>query len=495
MFVAGKKRKAADSARPRAPAGSAQDTAAKQIERVYRLGSESLRQRQYRAALDHFNRGIALASNAQQPSAKLFEKRALALLHLREFARVASDAQQAIALDSNSAHAYALLARGLMMQNKPSDALTALERGRRQVSPMAAGFRYLATLQESVRKQLDPAYVPKQDPQSDPVVRLPVELNVLILQQMDLESLLVCRRVSRAWQRLVDGIPALWGDISMADEASAGRPMRVSARVLRLVLRLAGQSLVAVNVPDGSLLGDAALAAVRATNRPLLRSIHIGRLSASASALGQLLGESALTSVRLPYCSDVTDSTLEQLSQHLPTLRILDISGCAQVRMKTLFRQFRTATLQELYLNDHPGLPEFLVYCVRYRTFASLRVLHIAVYDQAVFAQYSGLGPLMVYLGRLGPRPCPFPELRSLNMDGIWEPTVSSRRFESAGLKGIISSCNLVPAQCRSISAREASVATDLDLFRVFHTCMSTIYTLHLTKAVQLTDSMVRRLT
>ncbi|KAJ1948891.1 hypothetical protein FBU59_001388, partial [Linderina macrospora] len=464
MFVAGKKRKATGSQQSRPRLANPADTPAAQIQRFYKLGSENFRQRQYRIALDFFNRSIAIASNEKQHSAKLFEMRAHTYLKLRDFTRASDDAKQAIILDSNSAIGYAHLVSSLATTGKVDDALAVVNRGIKEVSSTANGYRYLETQRQSILKQLDPSYVPKGDQRSDPVARLPEDISVAVLRLLDLPTLLVCRRVSKIWRQVVDSAAVLWSDPlvvahNAVSQLAAALPAytkiqrvnavrsngRVPAKVLRLVLRLAKGSLVSVCVPDGSLLNPKVLEEIYACRRPLLQKIHIGKATGLTTvALAGLLRHvvpTNLVSVRLPYCPHVATDTMQVLASRVPHLRVLDISGCAQVRMKGFFKAWRntlageeSVPLQELYLNDHPGLPEFLVYSVRYRLFANLRILHMAVRDHTVYTMFSGLGPLIQYFHQLPEFGTPFPYLQELNIDGVWDATVSARRFESERL-------------------------------------------------------------
>ncbi|KAJ2825269.1 hypothetical protein GGI24_003205, partial [Coemansia furcata] len=88
MFIAGRKRKAATGSPSQALGSrSALPTLAfgVEIDRWYVLGRENFRERQYRNALDYYNRAVALAANEGVRDAKLYEARAHTLYKLREF--------------------------------------------------------------------------------------------------------------------------------------------------------------------------------------------------------------------------------------------------------------------------------------------------------------------------------------------------------------------------------------------------------------------------
>ncbi|KAJ1852907.1 hypothetical protein LPJ73_002739, partial [Coemansia sp. RSA 2703] len=90
MFVAGKKRKLGSLGASKATATTVTPTStntsesggssdASVVDRWYALGTENFRSKQYRNALDYFNRSVAAAKNEGIRDAKVYEARALTL--------------------------------------------------------------------------------------------------------------------------------------------------------------------------------------------------------------------------------------------------------------------------------------------------------------------------------------------------------------------------------------------------------------------------------
>ncbi|KAJ2845092.1 hypothetical protein IWW36_004929, partial [Coemansia brasiliensis] len=205
MFVAGKKRKipnphgqATPNVRPRLSgpsyaAASAETAAKAEIDRWYKLGMENARERQYRVALDYYNRAIATALNEKIRNARLYEARAGVLQKLGDLKRAMNDAKEAIVIDSSSIAGFLCVSSILALTGKLMDALDVIDRGLRTIDAQTAGYTQMVTHKESIKQQLDPSYVPVDSFKSDPFQRLPEDLAVLILKQLDVRMLVVCR--------------------------------------------------------------------------------------------------------------------------------------------------------------------------------------------------------------------------------------------------------------------------------------------------------------
>ncbi|KAJ2809880.1 hypothetical protein FBU31_008105, partial [Coemansia sp. 'formosensis'] len=175
-------------------------------------------------------------------------------------------------------------------------------------------------------------------------------------------------------------------------------------------------------------------------------------------------------------------------------LRALDISGCIRVSAKHLFMAFgsvlvgahATTRIEELIINDHPGIAEFLVYSSKHPLFAKLQVLHTAIRDQAVFSKFKKLGPLLAYFQRIQITQAPFPDLRELNIDGVWDTTISTHRFESTQLSSIMWRCRLFSCNLRRFSALDSSSVSHAQMQNFFQHNLSSLQQLHLTRATNL---------
>ncbi|KAJ2299542.1 hypothetical protein IWW55_004158, partial [Coemansia sp. RSA 2706] len=471
MFVASKKRKAPPGAWPAsartrtnasrsaaaAPAGALRAVDA-EISKWYLLGVENARERQYRVALDYYNRAIALALNEGIKGARLYESRAHTLHKLGEVKRAMDDAKEAIVIDANSTAGFIRMALILADTGKPKDALDVLNRGLKTVDPQTSGYAQMNVQRMSVERLLDPSYVPQLDSRSDPIRRLPEDISVLILRRLDTRMLLTCRVVSRAWMALIDSTPVMWSrpcytsrnavqDLANQLPAYAKlrrqlskQTTRISERTLRLVLERSRGSLALLCLPDGAVATSATIDALLAHRRPCLESVHIGRTAAiDDNLINRVLNwglSPQIAEIRLPYRTCIGNDAIGVIAGSVPGLRVLDISGCVNVRIKHLFKAWNAvqsdaqspSALEELYLNDHPGIPELLVYSTKHRHFGNLKVLHISIRDQNVLSMYTGLGPLINYLQRIQNAQIPFPNLMELNIDGIWDATIASRR-------------------------------------------------------------------
>ncbi|KAJ1963920.1 hypothetical protein GGI12_001746 [Dipsacomyces acuminosporus] len=537
MFVAGKKRKSAASpqgyggggSRPKTSYGAgaslAEPVPAQAINRWYKLGLENFRERQFRNALDYYNRAIALSMKEGIKDSKLYEARSHTLYKLREFQRAMDDAKESIVIDGSSPAGYIQMAGILAATGKPKDALAVASRGLQDANQQSASYKHLQAVRESVLKQLDPSYVPAGNAESDPMIYLPEDLCVLILRLLDIRSLFLCRGVSRRWMSLADNTPVLWSNPCYSQQMPGFRPSEylpsylkekqrlvysreraIPDRAVCTVFERSRGGLTSVTVPEGSLLTKKSLSTLLKYRRPHLHHMHISRDpglgSATANQILNKIVPTAMTEVRLPYCTGIDIDTINTAVRHIPQLRVLDISGCASIRMKhffmawgtTLARAGDSTRLEELYLNDHPEIPCFLVYSVRHTHFRNLRTLHMAIKDEAVFSAISGIGPLVEYFQRIEDIQTPFPRLKALNMDGVWDATASAHRFVSGHIQALVSRCNILPYGFEQLSALESSAVTRDSLFHTLRFCLGTLRQLHLTKAISFDSEVLTAL-
>ncbi|KAJ2808792.1 hypothetical protein H4R20_000650 [Coemansia guatemalensis] len=541
MFVAGKKRKghskvpAARSVRLRedlsksahARGSATRDVQQREAEvnKWYRLGIENAREQQHRAALDYYNRAVALATNEGLKMAKLYEARSHTLYRLGEHQRAMVDAKEAIHIDENSAAGFARMATILAATGKAKEALAVIHKGLETVDPHVYGYAHLETLRMSVMQQLDPSYVPAVDPRTDPFRRLPEELAILILLWLDTRALVLLRGVARHWLSLIDNAPALWSrpcyaSLNISQRLTHRLPAytklrsglqqsksRVPDRALRHVFEKSRGGLALLHFPDGSAPSSATLEVLFAHRRPRMSSVVVDCTAVlDAPVMHRILNlcmSPQISEIRLPYRCNLNNDVMAAIACSTPTLRILDISGCVNVNVKHLFRAWGTTLsdalgstmMEELYLNDHPGIPELLVYSAKYSHFRNLKVLHIAIRDQTVFSLFTGLGSLFRYFLRIPDAQVPFPNLMELNIDGLWDTTISSRRFESSQTSLLVSRCRLLCTGLHRLSALESSSAGQVALYSALERCFSTLRKLHLTRAMGLSTQMLLRLT
>ncbi|KAJ2710402.1 hypothetical protein H4R19_003759 [Coemansia spiralis] len=530
MFVAGRKRKAqGDSPAPgragqrartsATPVGDDQQRVRAEIGRLLLLGAENTRERQHRTALDYYNRAVALAKNEGIEDARLYEARSHALYKLGEYSRAMDDAKDAIRANAGAAAGYTRMATILAMTGKPGDALVVVDRGLAAVGAQDAGHAYLETQRMSILRLLDPAYVPPLNTRTDPVVRLPSDVAVLVLGRLDLRALLRCRAVARHWMALIDATPGLWSRPTYVPLAPGeelllqvpgsvklrrllGKQQQASSRVpdwaLRLVFERSRGGLAALCIPNGTEVTAATLDALFEHKRPRLATVDIGQTASLASnTVDRVLRwcySAQLTEIRVPYREDIDSATMAAIARGAPALRILDISGCVKVRVKQLFRAWNpmledaqeSTTLEELYMNDHPGVLELLVYSTKYNHFGGLRILHMAVTDRLGPAGYPGLGPLLEYFRRIPNPQVPFPALVELNIDRVWDLAPAARRFDSNQAVLLITILRLLCAGLRRLSALESSAIGDVRLFASLHGCFPTLRQLHLSRALNL---------
>ncbi|KAJ1905176.1 hypothetical protein LPJ81_002070 [Coemansia sp. IMI 209127] len=501
------------------------------IKRYYILGQENARERQYRAALDCYNRAIAVSMNeAIAKEAKLYVARAHVLYKLREFTRAMDDAKEAIAIDGNSAAGYTQMAGILAATGKRRDALAVLEGGFYTVDRGAAGYAHMETLRATIARQLDPsAVMDLRAKTTDPMVHLPSDLLILVLRNLDIRTLVVCRAVSRRWLALLDNTPVLWSYPLFAPTSAVTRLAqqlpayqklqkwikknntcgRIPDRILRFVFQKARGSLVSATVPSNSLVSGKTLDALLAQKRPCLRQIDISRVAeVGPDMVGRMLNgwcvPNNIVALRLPYCTSVDNSAISTIVRHAPRIRTLDISGCHSVRVKHMFKAWSSvlldshdsAAIENLYMNDHPGIPDLLVYSTRYCHFAKLKSLHIAIYDQRVLSMFSSIAPLVDYLRRSQAHrtqqsSAPFPQLEELNVDGIWDIPVSSLRFGSNVLCNLVFQCKIFAKGLRRLSAVESPGIDRNQLGEALWSCLPTLQRLHLTRATNIDTQLL----
>ncbi|KAJ2344995.1 hypothetical protein GGF43_005325, partial [Coemansia sp. RSA 2618] len=448
--------------------------------------------------------------------------RAHTLHKLGECTRAMDDAKEAVAIDGGSAGGYMRMAAILAATGRPRDALGVLGRGLRAVGEGGPGFAQMDVQRMSVERLLDPAYAPRADARRDPLWRLPGDVAVLVLRLLDTRMLAVCRAVSRRWAALIDAAPVLWSRPRFAraaggvQELAAQLPAYAKARrlqarqgagvpehVLRRVFERARGSLAALCFPDGAVVAAATVDALLAHRRPCLRSIDVARTAAISEALvNRVLNwglSPQIAAIRVPYRSHIGDAAMEVIARGVPALRVLDISGCTKVRVKHLYKAWNAVLadahgatrLEELYMNDHPGIPELLVYGTKYRHFSGLKVLHIAIRDQGVLSMCAGLAPLMNYLQRIPNAQIPFPALAELCIDGLWDATIAARRFESVSTALVVSRSRLLCSGLRRLSALDAAFVGAAPLYEALAPCFATLRRLHLTRAASLDSAMV----
>ncbi|KAJ2035396.1 hypothetical protein H4S03_004336 [Coemansia sp. S3946] len=517
MFVAGRKRKQAAEPNQASTSHSTLSTSAPlaEVHRWYVLGRENFRERQYRNALDYYNRAVALAGNEGIRDAKLYEARAHTLYKLREFTRALSDAKEAIRINAHSSAGYICMASILDDSGRPKVALEVVERGLSQVDRSAPDYKDLQLLHSSLSLRLDPTYELEFESDFDPIRRLPTDLVVMIMRLLDTRMLYICRSVSTRWLNLIDNTPVIWSKPCYLVES----PARTLARqlpgyskaqkrmqqrayrappdaVVQRVFEKSQGSLVVATVPDGLAVSAKVLKALLACRRPNLAQIAFGRASALKSeSIYRILSwclPAMVTDIRLPYCVQVGDEEIKVIAKLGHKLRALDISGCIRVSMKRLFVAWNSVLvdastgIEELIINDHPGIAELLIYSSKLRHFAKLRVLHAAIRDQAVFAMVKNLGPLLGYFRQMQITQAPFPDLRELNIDGLWDTTLSAHRFESTRLSTLLGACRLFSCNLRRFSALDSSAASHDQMQSLFSQNLSSLQQLHLTRATAL---------
>ncbi|KAJ1719854.1 hypothetical protein LPJ53_005448 [Coemansia erecta] len=532
MFVAGKKRKlgslgvstSATASATTDTAGSAESSEASAVDRWYALGTENFRSKQYRNALDYYNRSVAAAKKDGIRDAKVYEARALTLYRLKEYSRAMDDAKDAIRINPHSAIAYSHMANVMAATGKPQEALEIVDRGLLTIDPQVPGYKHMQAMRESLMKKLDPSYVPQECTDSDPVARLPTDICVVAFSLLDTRSLVACRSVCRRWLALIDSNPVLWSRpcfstsnpvSELAQQLPAyskfGRMLRLlgdSDRVpdsaLCTVLKFSREALKALVIPDAAEPSLRTLNVLFAYKRPLLENINIGRgAKLNAPVFGRVLSHclaANVSAIHVPYSALVTDSHIATIARSVPQLRSLDISGCAGVRIRQLFRAWnatltdshRVTCLERLYLCDHPGIPEFLVYSCKHRHFSNLRVLHLAIRDQNVYARISSIAPLMRYFEQIDAVGVPFPSLCELNIDGIWDATTSVNRFESQHTSSLVLQSHLINVGLRRLSALNASAVGSIPLLASLQRCISTLEQFHLTRASGLSPDIMQ---
>ncbi|KAI9500954.1 hypothetical protein GGI25_005389 [Coemansia spiralis] len=487
------------------------------INRWYIIGMENFRERQYRTALDYYNRAIALSMNEGLcRDARLYEARSHVLYKLREFVRAMDDAKEAIVIDAGSTAGYTHMAGILAATGKLYDALAVLEQGLCRADRQSTGYPHMLTLRASLMKQLDPtAKLPVRVVETDPVVRLPADLAILVLRELNTRTLILCRAVSKRWLALIDNTPVLWSRVCFSYPTAVSRLAqqlpaytkvqkwiiknssdRVPDKILRFAFKKAQGSLVTAFVPEKSVVSTKTLDLLLAQNRPCLKQIDVSSTAAiNSSLVERMLGgwcmPTSISTIRFPYCTNVDNNTVSIIARCVPRLRILDISGCAQVRVKHLFKAwssvladaYDSTSIEELYMNDHPGIPDLLVYSTRHCHFANVKTLHIAIQDQRVFSMFSGLAPLVEYLRRNQNSRTLFPRLTDLNMNGIWDATVASQRFESTLLHSLVFQCRLVAEGLSRLSAVDSSAISRTQLVESLQRCLPTMQHLHITRA------------
>ncbi|PIA13074.1 hypothetical protein COEREDRAFT_83749 [Coemansia reversa NRRL 1564] len=326
------------------------------------------------------------------------------------------------------------------------------------------------------------------------------------------------------WRALIEGAPALWSRPCYAPinitnclmkqlpaysklscELRQGRS-RVPDRTLRHVFEKSRGALALLHFPDHSVPSAATLEVLFAHRRPRMSSLVVeGTAFLETALINRILNLhlSQLTEIRLPYRDSLSNDMMSAIACSTPHLRILDISGCVNVQIKHLFKTWGatlsdalgSTMLEELYLNDHPGIPELLVYSTKYSHFRNLRVLHIAIRDQAVFSMYSGLGPLFRYFQRIPDAQVPFPNLIELNIDGLWDITMASRRFESEQTSIFVLQCRLLCSGLHKLSALDSLTVDQAALNSALAPCFQTLRKLHLTRAMRLSTQILLTLT
>ncbi|KAJ1883399.1 hypothetical protein H4R99_000722 [Coemansia sp. RSA 1722] len=539
MFVAGKKRKLGSSASASAPkAGSRgpattansnstmhphidqsdSSEAAREVNRLYLFGLENIRSKQYRNALDYCNRSIAVAKNSGIRNSSIFETRSLALYKLGEYQRAMDDAKEAVRINPQSAAGYANMANIMAATDKYKEALEIVERALKVLDQReASGYRHVEVLCESLKKKLDPKYVPKSTGEMDPVICLPLDINVLVFGRLDIRTLMECRAVCKKWRVFMDATPVLWSrpcflspsvvDILVGQlpaytklqkvvrQTTALRGRRVPNGILRLVFEFSQNTLRYLVIPEQVTPNQHTLDALFTHKRPLVEQLSVYRgAELSPATFNRILAwclQDNLTVANFPYNKLITGKHLAAIARLASNLKTLDISGCEQIRMKQVFRAWSTqltdaqdtTQLENLHISDHPEIPEFLAYSAKHRHFLNLRILHMAIRAPQVFAKMNGLGPLREYFERIPIEQSLFPNLRELNIDGIWAPVASAHRFESEFLKRMVVRTQIISQGLTSISVLDAGSAQPPLLLLVLHRCISTLRTLYLTRA------------
>ncbi|KAJ2858412.1 hypothetical protein J3B02_000284 [Coemansia erecta] len=487
-----------------------------------------MRFKQYRNALNYFNRAIAVARKEIQWSAKLFEARSLVLYKLGEYMRAMNDAKETIRIDAKSANAFTYMANIMAATNKPQEALEVIERGLSTLDPSISGYGHMEAVRESLKRRLDPEYVPKAIAQSDPVVCLPVDINVIVFRQLDIRTLIACRGVSRHWREFVDTTSVIWSqpcfsspnaiDLLIQQLPAYPKPYKLAKqlvyngqrvvpnKILCCVFERSRESLRHLVIPESSAPNARTLDALFANKRPLLEQITIGRnANLSASSLNRVLSwclTGNISKLSFPYCDLISDKHMAAIARLVPHLRSLDISGCKEVRVKQLFRAWGatltdahdTTRLENLYINDHPGIPELLIYSCKHRHFQGLRVLHMAIRSQSVYSLITGIGLLNSYFERIQAVRSPFPDLLELNMDGIWDAVQNSIRFESEFIKSLAIRCQLVASGLKRLSMLDATTVRAPLLSMILQSCLPTLQQLHLTRSSNIGSQLITTL-
>ncbi|KAJ2808165.1 hypothetical protein H4R21_000181 [Coemansia helicoidea] len=542
MFVAGRKRKAqqvdaaAPGSRAQAPTGAAgsapaiddRQCARMELNRLLQLGADSTRERDYRVALDHFNRAAALAKNEGIEDARVYEARSRALFKVGDVGRAIDDAKHAIRANPG-ASGYTCLATILAETGKVASALKVIDDGLAAVDEQDPGFAYLKTLRMSAMYRLDPKCVLYLNLRTDPAMRLPPELVALVLCKLDVRALMRCRMVARHWRALIDTTPGLWSRptyVSLTPEELLRRQMpgyeKLNAGLfyrrqehrrllnqmpdwaLRYIFERSRAALTVLRIPETRPLTEATLSALFEHKRPRLATVDIDRRSGlTIPVVDRVLRWSIsaqLAEIRVPYETHVDDAMVAAIASGAPKLRILDISGCVNVSVKSMFWAWNatledaqgSTALEELYLDDHPDVLELLVYSTRYRHFSGLRVLHIGTYLSTGITSYPRIDRLLDYYQRIPNRQVPFPALVELSICGTWGRLARWPRDHQVA--PLISACRLLCPGLRRLSALDASYIGSTDLHEALRDCFPTLERLHLSDCRNLDTQMLTSL-
>ncbi|EEH18820.2 hypothetical protein PABG_01139 [Paracoccidioides brasiliensis Pb03] len=193
-------------------------------------GQNEYRCANFRGALDAFTKAShthAAFNMGEGDSIGILDNRAATHCKLGSLNSALQDARRMVKENKMDARGYLRTAKILQLMDKHESALQTYHYALRVLPQGSDGRQQIKDLSAKLDKRLNG---PKL---SDPFDVLPLELVSMVLEHLDLRSLLSTVRVSKRWNRLLNSIPRLWTHLDL----TKARRRNVSLKAIQAFLR------------------------------------------------------------------------------------------------------------------------------------------------------------------------------------------------------------------------------------------------------------------
>ncbi|KAK2796843.1 hypothetical protein FQN50_009404 [Emmonsiellopsis sp. PD_5] len=195
------------------------------VESLQLVGQDEYRRSNFDGALCAFTKAYQVGGG---DIVGILDNRAATYCKLGCFKTALLDGKAMVSENKMDARGYLRTAKILQLMEKSENALRIYQRALRTLPPDNPRHQQIKDLAEKLDHRLSGLKT------ADPFTRLPLELVVMILENLDLKSILAAIRVSKHWGTILNSLPKLWSHL---DLSKAGKQKTVSLKSIQAFLR------------------------------------------------------------------------------------------------------------------------------------------------------------------------------------------------------------------------------------------------------------------